>query len=101
MDHRLEFLGNTAFLPLNIVCFILVNKVYTDEMLHYAASHLVLQCLSIFPFNQFQYKISCPWYMYLMPLKNPSLNHYKHAILFHASIYISIFATNAEEKAEQ
>ena len=50
--HRLYFSKNTVFLSLKII-FVLTNSVDPDEMWHYAAFHLGLQCLPKYLFSGF------------------------------------------------
>ena len=47
--HRLQFQKNIIFLSLKID-FVLANSIDPDEMPHYAAFHLGLHCLPMYPF---------------------------------------------------
>ena len=51
---QVGFLNYDIFLSLK-VSLILANSAYPDEMQHYAALHLGLQCLPKYPFRGFQY----------------------------------------------
>ena len=53
-ESQVEF-SNLCILSLKNV-FILANSVDPDEMQHYAAFHLGLQCLPKYPLGGFQYR---------------------------------------------